>query len=658
MILDSISLENFGAYIGKQQALLTPEDGKPIILFGGMNGGGKTTLLDAIQLAFYGPKARISNRGRLNYKDYLRESIHRGTDPHEGAGITISFRRNIEGTTRHFELSRSWKEGIKGIEETVRVLCDGIPDDIFTDHWDEVVESYLPGRIAHLFFFDGEQIKELAEGDHAAEILGTAIHTLLGLDLVERLETNLKIFERRKRAEGVDPETAQKLKQLQGELDLVDREQEKAAMEEGTLVNECGRLAKELKAKEDLFRTEGGELYLQRTELEARLASYKSEKARIENNLRSLVAGPLPLLMVDDLLAEVEKQSRHESEMRRSRVLRHVLESRDNDVMTVLRASNIPTKSIQTILKLLETDRLDRSALADEQLVLDADDGLASQVAHLRTTLLPAASQQSDEYLAQLTELDEQLVHLEGELARVPAAESIARLQAELDAIRTSHSKKIQELEAIRARRQTLQRQREAAESRMDKMGMNDIDTRYAEDDRLRMLKHSQRIRETLGRFRPIIVRLHTSNMETLMLESFRKLLRKKDLITGLTIDPETFEAILTDRNGKPLPFDRLSAGERQLLATSLLWGLARASGRPVPTIIDTPLGRLDSSHRTHLIERYFPNASHQVLLLSTDEEIVGPYYTALKPSVTRTYLLNHDEGPGHTNIENGYFTV
>jgi DNA sulfur modification protein DndD len=106
------------------------------------------------------------------------------------------------------------------------------------------------------------------------------------------------------------------------------------------------------------------------------------------------------------------------------------------------------------------------------------------------------------------------------------------------------------------------------------------------------------------------------------------------------------------------LPFDRLSAGEKQLLATSLLWGLARASGRPVPTIIDTPLGRLDSSHRRHLIERYFPNASHQVLLLSTDEEIAGPYYTALKPFITRTYILAHNDESGQTNIEPGYFIV
>jgi len=184
------------------------------------------------------------------------------------------------------------------------------------------------------------------------------------------------------------------------------------------------------------------------------------------------------------------------------------------------------------------------------------------------------------------------------------------------------------------------------------------MENRFAEDDRQRMLKHSRRVRETLGRFRIRVVRRHTARMEALMLESFRMLLRKTELVTGLTINPETFEVTLTGRDGKMLPFDRLSAGERQLLATSLLWGLARASGRPVPTIIDTPLGRLDSSHRQHLVERYFPCASHQVLLLSTDEEIVGPYYEVLKPFITRTYLLDHDEEFGQTRLRPGYFSL
>ncbi|MCL5024000.1 MAG: DNA sulfur modification protein DndD [Nitrospirae bacterium] len=656
MILDSIVLENFGAYGGRQEAELTPKDGKPIILFGGMNGGGKTTLLDAVQLAFYGPKACISNRGQLAYKEYLRASIHRGSDMGEGACITLRFRRIMQGETRHFELQRYWREGVKGIEETVRVLRDGMLDDVFTDHWEEAIEAYLPSGIAHLFFFDGEQIKELATGGHAAEILGTAIHSLLGLDLVDRLETDLKLFERRKKAEGLDAEASRKLTQARGELDEIDSEQEEVAMAEGILVNETGRLAKEMRLKEDLFRAEGGELYLRRKELADELDKLRANKTSAEAQFRELVTGPLPLLQVEDLLGETEQIARHESEVRRASILLNVLESRDYEVIASLKTENISGQSIRTVTRILAGDRLRRAGLAKENLILDADDDLAPRLAHLRGTVLPLAKQQADDFVAKIAALDEKIARLEGELALVPTAERIAEVQKLLEVARKAYRAKLAELEAIQVRKQALQRQRAAAEVRIDKLDERDMDAKFTDDDRHRMLKHSQRARETLGRFRIRIVKRHVANMETLMLESFCKLLRKKELVTNLSINPETFEATLTGRNGKILPFERLSAGEKQLLATSLLWGLARASGRPMPTIIDTPLGRLDSSHRRHLIERYFPSASHQVLLLSTDEEIVGPYYKALRPFISKSYLLAHDESTGQTQIQEGYF--
>lgn len=658
MILDSIILENFGAYGGRQEAVLTPVEGKPIILVGGMNGGGKTTLLDAVQLAFYGSRARISNRGKLPYKEYLRGSINRAGDPGEGASITVRFRRFMQGEEHSFELQRSWRVGVKGIEETVRVLRDGLPDEICTEHWDETIEAYLPSNIAHLFFFDGEQIKELAEGGHAAEILGTAIHSLLGLDLADRLENDLKVFERKKKGEGLDPETARQLTQARKELEEIDRQQEKVAMEEGALVNEAGRLAKELRAREDEFRKEGGELFLRRKEIEDELAEAIANKKAAEAKLRELVAGPLPLLLVEDLLAEVEQTVRHEAEIKRARTVQEILAARDAAILEGLKASRIPAHTLNSIANTLEEDCKEWVERAQEELILDADDSLAPQIAHLRGTVLPAASQQAKELTARIAALDEKIARLESELERVPTAERIADLQQELAALQKSHQAKLAELEAVKIRRAALARQRQMAEARLDKIGESDLDAQFAEDARLRMLKHSQKVRTTLARFRTKIIQQHTENMEALMLDSFRKLLRKKELVQGLSIDPETFEATLTTRDGKPLPFDRLSAGEKQLLATSLLWGLARASGRPMPTIIDTPLGRLDSSHRKHLVERYFPHASHQVLLLSTDEEIVGNYLKGLEPYISRTYLLDHDEVAGQTTIKEGYFSV
>ena len=90
--------------------------------------------------------------------------------------------------------------------------------------------------------------------------------------------------------------------------------------------------------------------------------------------------------------------------------------------------------------------------------------------------------------------------------------------------------------------------------------------------------------------------------------------------------------------------------------ASPCFGGLAKASGRPLPTAIDAPLGRLDAAHRSYLVERYFPFASHQVLLLSTDEEITGDYLEKLKPWIGRSYQLEFDDDTGSTKILDGYF--
>lgn len=656
MTLDYIRLENFGAYEGYQEALLTPEEGRPVILFGGMNGGGKTTLLDAMQLALYGSKAKVSNRGRMGYREYLKDCIHRNADPGEGACITLRFRRTVEGKVSHFELQRSWRVGVKGIEETLRVLRDGEFDDVFTNHWDEVIEAYLPVGISNLFFFDGEQIKDLAEGGNAAAILGTAISSLLGLDLVDRLDADLRVFERRKKAEGLDPEAARLLAQAQAELEHLDKEQERLAMEIGGLVNEAGRLGKDLRDKEKQFQLEGGELFLKRKEIETQMAELKGKKHTAEEQLRELAAGPLPLLMVDSLLADVEDQAQKENEIRHNQLLIDVMEERDGSLLEILKLENLSAAVIKRIDKELKLDRKIRLEIAGGELVLDADVHLSAHIAHLRAKVLPDALDAARAAMKHINDLTEKIARLETELGRVPDEDLIAQCQMDLENARKAHAEKLTELDTLKIRAEVTNRQRKDAEARLDRFGDRDIDSRVAEDDRHRMLRHSKRVRETLVKFRTRVIRRHVTNMEALMLEAFRTLLRKSDLVHGLSIDPETFQVTLTGRGNQVLPFDRLSAGERQLLATSLLWGLARASGRPVPTVIDTPLGRLDSSHRRHLVERYFPMASHQVLLLSTDEEIVGPYHKAIAPFVARHYRLAHDEALGHTHIEQGYF--
>jgi DNA sulfur modification protein DndD len=138
----------------------------------------------------------------------------------------------------------------------------------------------------------------------------------------------------------------------------------------------------------------------------------------------------------------------------------------------------------------------------------------------------------------------------------------------------------------------------------------------------------------------------------------FIALMRKDNLISAINICPLTFELSLKDMNAELLEPSRLSAGERQLLAIAILWGLAEASGKEIPTVIDTPLGRLDGEHRTKLIDHYFPLASSQVILLSTDEEINGEYYSKLNNSVAQEYSINYLEKERTSEISKGYFNA
>lgn len=658
MILETLIIENVGVYAGRQEADLAPLPGKPVILFGGLNGGGKTTILEGLQLAFYGAKARLASRGTTAYKDYLREAIHRGADLSEGAAITVRFRRIVEGETRQHEVRRAWRVGAKGLEETLQVWCDGEPDALLTENWGDYIEGYLPSGIAHLFFFDGEQIKELAEGEHAAEILGTAIQTLLGLDIVDRLESDLKVLERRKRAEAMTSEAAQELARLQEEMKRADGEQEAAMHEMGRLTNEAGALAKDLRQTEDLFKREGGDTYAQRHAIEEELRSMEREHAALNTRLRELAAGPAPLLLLEAALADLEQTLHRDSEIKNARLMLDTLLARDQQLLAALTKQDMPALQRRKVAEWMADDRQNKEVLSAQKPKLNADPKLAFEVAHLRSTVLPQTQQEIADEVAKLNRMDEALATAQAKLERVPAADAVAKLQQALDKARAAHQAKMVERAAVELRVAASQRHKEHLERQMAQLGFEDVDERFALEDRHRLLKHAEKARGTLAKFRTAIIRKHTSRLESLILESFQQLLRKSRLVTALRIDPETFAVTLTGSDGQPLPFNRLSAGERQLLATSLLWGLARASGRPIPTIIDTPLGRLDSSHRQHLVERYFPVASHQVILLSTDEEIAEEYHDGIRPYVARQYLLTHDEKLSRTSIEPGYFAT
>lgn len=655
MILDELTLHNFGVYGGRQSITLTPIDPKrPIILFGGLNGGGKTTLLDALQLCFYGSTAQCSNRNGLAYDEFLRRCVHRGASSPEAA-VEVAFRHTSNGKERLFRLHRSWAPNGTGCRERFNVLCDGQLDKLATEHWAEQVEEFIPARIAHLFLFDGEKIEGYADLDGASALIATAIQNLLGLDIVERLTSDLLVLERRKRAEAKAPEDRRLLEEVRAKIEQLDVSRRQLVNERASTANGLDRRRAELAALDERYRREGGILFERRTELEADAVSAERQLESARRELRDLAAGVAPLLLVPDLLSEVAARAATEETARRNRETLSAVVEEHKAVLALPAFERLPARERSALRRALEERRAARLSAAELVSYLDLSGEARLLLMSLMSSELTSATTRLKAALSHERKATDSLEHAKTALAASPSYDALTDIviareaaQAEVARLQAEQDQRTAEIERL-DRELTQQRERQA------RLIEAEAWARFENEDVCRVLAHSTKVRDTLGSFRGAVVERHVARIQKLVLESFHQLIRKRSLVSDLRIDPRTLMLELRGADCRPMPPERLSAGERQLLAIAILWGLGKASGRPLPTVIDTPLGRLDSRHRGHLVRRYFPQASHQVLLLSTDEEIAGRYYEALRPSIDRTYRLRFDEVEHRTVIEPGY---
>jgi DNA sulfur modification protein DndD len=155
------------------------------------------------------------------------------------------------------------------------------------------------------------------------------------------------------------------------------------------------------------------------------------------------------------------------------------------------------------------------------------------------------------------------------------------------------------------------------------------------------------------------IVKLRKAKVQMLQektFEMYKMLSSKSGLIKDLEINDKTYEIIIRDRSGHEMKKSGLAAGEKEVFAVSLLWGLAQTSQLHLPIIIDTPLSRLDSVHRDNIVNHYFPNAADQVIILSTDTEVDSNYFKNLEPHLTGAARLEFSQINEITTVKEGYF--
>lgn len=660
MNLRRLSLKNVGPFRGEHTLTLSPTDpesARPITLIGALNGSGKTTLLDSLLLVLYGARARCSTRDALNYPEFLARLRNRGAAAPEEAHIDLEFDYPNEQGSSVWRVVRQWRAGAGWANDAVSVFVDGLPNAECTETWAERVEDFVPLGVSNLFFFDGEQVRALATSNETIPEVRSAIRTLLGLELADRLRQDLRIVATRKRREAMSMPDLRPLDELQR---LVDEHEAQAKI----LVTEVERAtAKLLRAREELERARqayisgGGALAEGAEETRNELDRVRADIADERRALSELAAGLLPLQLLIEPLSTLLTAARRELNVHDTPSVVLVLAKRDAELIQQLRRFKAPKAIIDDATEWLAQDRARRSTSGPSQSINWTERDL-NAVDHLAMVQLPIDRAQAARRFGRIQSL---LVEEARLIARQQAAappETAAMLSHTLQQARVITEEAEDELlrqqrrldeanSASRRTREALERKLREATAELDEA-----------QTRQRVLRAADRVDEVLDRYEKALKRHRIQTLEELVTERLRFLLRKRDLIDHVEIEPETFGLVLRGPNGQSIDRARLSAGEQQILAISLLWGLSMASGRRLPVVIDTPLSRLDSEHRRRLLDGYFPQASHQVILLSTDAEInnTEAKHMVERGVVNRTFTLDYEPEHASSHIREGYF--
>lgn len=654
MLLRCLTLENVGVYRGRQHVHFSIDSQQPVTLIGGCNGSGKTTLLHAIPLVLYGNRARWVFNG-ASYREHLNGLIHQQAHT---ASILLEFERSELGQRVRYTVERSWhKTRQRTANDRLDVSCDGEPRPDLVAGWAEFVEGIMPLAVAELAIFDGEKIELLADPASSAEALRTSVYGLLGLGLIDRLRDDLRRFRRRtaKAHNAQQPEQlAERLARAETELD--EAKQDAASANDALAAAESARadLETHLYKARDKLAAAGGELLAQRDELQRCLAEANVAAASAEQELLQIAASELPLSIVPELVKLAVAAGEQHEASRLAHETYDVMSTRDDRLARRIAAAlDLGGTQAGLVRDVLRTDleSIERPGPPVFSPTLECTDA-ARGLLHRRFGDLESTAQrlmqQLEIHKADIERLDAMLAAVPDSTSIAAMVQSVAVAEAELHVAEQSVEKAAAANAAAERRLMTAQRQ-------VDALAHEVFDSDVAEANTARIAREVAAADEVLAKFAHHMVCKNLNRITNEVNNALAVLLCKQGLITSVFIDSENLSVTLLDTERRRVDAHRLSAGERQMMATGILWGLSRCVGKALPTVIDAPLSRLDRTHRTNLVEQYFPNAARQVVLLSTDEEIAGDQLLRLRPSVGAQYRLDFDETEARTTIRKGY---
>jgi DNA sulfur modification protein DndD len=711
MKINKIILHNFNSYEGINEFVFTSHDShKNIILIGGKNGAGKTSLFSAIKIAFYGPLAFGYVGANSHYIAKIKECINSKAYQQEivQSKVQITISLMIEREVKEYELTREWDYTRQKLEETYYIKEEGI---LLDENQRSYFQNYLQGLISpdlfEFFLFDGEEVGSIFSSSSYNLYVKKAIYTLFGLDIFEIIRKYTDGYVGK--ALNQDEEILyNQYQELHERADFLERQI--AMLEEQIALNQemLEQVETELYDLETAFKNEGGITEVERHKLIKEFNDAERIKTESVTQIKMFVEGLMPFLIVKDFTQRIANQLDYEE---KGEIFYYIQQKlKKSEIKAVLNEkSDVCDESVDALMEFLQSKFKPKGFKEDIQPLHDLSKEDIGRVNAMISSLEDFDVQMMISLVNKRKAVAERTAEINRVLKRSMADEDARKYAGQENNL----LKKKEELAG------KLYEEREQ-ESRLTEEYSNVIQQKDKIFESLKKNAQNKHVLELSSGLNQMMDTMLSNKvlsikrkLEKLIVEKLHHIYRKDNLITHIEIEDnfrfnlyqdarytvlelaylirnlgsEEFLSEIGEQGKcnlfelykvssladlqlalsmakkdteinlyKRIDINRLSKGERQIFVLSFYWAIIELSGWDIPFVIDTPYARIDANHRKEISEKFFPKISKQVIILSTDEEINEEYYELIKPYVAKEFLLINDENQNRSTVEQHYF--
>lgn len=711
MKINKIVLYNFNSYEGLNEFDFTSDDGnKNIILIGGKNGAGKTSLFTAIKIALYGPLSfgyvGINPIYIAKIKDCINSKSFQMDVVESRVQLVISLM--VEREIKEYEITREWDYTRQKLEEKYYVKTEGRSlGDQELSYFQNYLQGMIPPDLFEFFLFDGEEVGSIFSTSTYNSYVKNAVYTLCGLDIFEIIR-KYTIGYAGKAVSDEEEKIHAQYEELRRNAEKLETSYSELEAQIATDRDKLEKVETELIEIETAFKNAGGITEVERQTLLKEFSEAEHTKTESLTRIKMFVEGLMPFFILRDFTGRISDQLDIEEKgeiyyyvqqrLKRQEIKNALNGSQEvsDDTVDVLMEfllkkfkpkgfkegaqpvhdlskedfgrvnamiSAIDDFDVGTMVELVEKRRetADKTMEINRRLKSAMTDEDAGKFAERENVLL----KKKDEISSSIHELEMRITIMKEELA-VAIQKRDRAFQGIKDNAQNKH---VFELSTGLSKMMgtILENKSESIKRSLEQLIVENLQHIYRKNNLITHIEIEddfqfnlyQNIRYSSTELLHLIKNLGKEVFASEIGKRGMELLCEKyKVATVLQLQQalEADEQKSSYKLFKRIDISRLSKGERQIFILSLYWAIIELSGQDIPFVIDTPYARIDASHRKEISEKFFPNISKQVIILSTDEEINEEYYKIIKPYVAKEYLLINDENQNRTTVEQHYF--